>query len=119
AIAERRRWRYNVNLAIAPDSNVNAATDATQMQIFGLPFELSDEARRTSGISFTVAAGADRSVALFDGVRLAFGAAGRFTDNERKAFDDGQVSLRAGPQFWVGEVRVETRASADRRWFGG
>jgi hypothetical protein len=119
AIAERRRWRYNVSLAIAPDSNINAATDATQMQIFGLPFELSDEARRTSGVSFTAAAGGERSFALTDGVRLSFGAAGRFTDNERKAFDDGQLSLRAGPQVWIGEVRVETRASADQRWFGG
>ncbi len=118
-IAERRRWRYSFNVAVAPDSNVNAATDARELRIFGLPFELSDEARRTSGVSLSTAASAERTVPLRGSTRLALGGWGRFTDNEGKSFDDGALGFRAGPQFWLGAVRVDAQVMADRRWFGG
>ena len=44
AIRARRAWRFNVNLAIAPDSNINSATDRSQVDIFGLPFQLDPAA---------------------------------------------------------------------------
>lgn len=119
ALGERRRWRYTLNLAVAPDSNVNAATDAREMQIFGLPFELSDDARRTSGVSLSTQATAERSVPLRGKTRLAIGGWGRFTDNEGVVFDDGAVGIRVGPQVWVGATKVELRGQAERRWFGG
>lgn len=119
ALGERRRWRYTLNVAVAPDSNVNAATDAREMQIFGLPFELSDDARRTSGVSFSTQATADRSVPLHGKTRLAIGGWGRFTDNEGTVFDDGAVGLRVGPQLWVGATKLEIQGRAERRWFGG
>ncbi|MGR4864562.1 surface lipoprotein assembly modifier [Caulobacter sp. LARHSG274] len=118
-IAERRRWRYSFSLAVAPDTNVNAATDARELRIFGLPFELSDEARRTSGVSLSTMASAERTVPLRGSTRLAIGGWGSFTDNEREAFDDGALGVRAGPQFWVASVRMDVQAVANRRWFGG
>ncbi len=118
-IAERRRWRYSVNLAVSPDSNVNTATDARQLEIFGLPFELSDEARRTSGVGLSLAASAERSVPLKGRTRLMVGGYGRFVDNDEQAFDDGALGLRAGPQFWLGQTRAGVEASVERRWFGG
>lgn len=118
-IAERRRWRYSVNLAISPDSNVNTATDARQLEIFGLPFELSDEARRTSGVGLSLAASAERSVPLKGWTRLMVGGYGRFVDNDQRAFDDGALGLRAGPQFWLGQARAGVEVSVERRWFGG
>jgi hypothetical protein len=119
SIAERRRWRYSFNVAVAPDSNVNAATDARELQIFGLPFELSDEARRTSGVSLTTSGSAERSLPLKGAARLAIAGYGRFTDNEGASFDDGAIGARVGPQFWLGTVRIDAQALAERRWFGG
>lgn len=118
-ISERRRWRYGVSLAISPDSNVNTATDAREATIFGLPFELSDEARRVSGTTVTGAVQAERTMPIKGGWRLAVGAAGRFADNEQSRFDDGSLSLRIGPQVFIGRDRWEARAVYDRRWFGG
>lgn len=118
-IAERRRWRYSFSIALSPDSNVNTATDARQLEIFGLPFELSDEARRTSGVSFSTSASAERSLALKGGTRLLVGGFGRLVDNDGRAFDDASLGVRAGPQFWLGQSRAGIDASLERRWFGG
>lgn len=119
SIAERRHWRYSLDLAVAPDSNVNAATDARETQIFGLPFELSDEARRKSGLSLNLSGSAERSVPLKGAARLSIGGYGRFVDNEQKAFDDATVGARVGPQFWLGQIRGETQGLVERRWYGG
>lgn len=48
AINRLREW--TVNVALAPDTNQNAATSASQVNIFGLPFALGQGARKTSGI---------------------------------------------------------------------
>lgn len=118
-IAARRRWRYTVSFAVGPDSNVNAATDAEQIEIFGLPFELSDEARRTEGVSATLAVGAERAFpgpGQFDWI---VGGGVRVSDNEQAAFDDAQANARAGLQWFEGGWRMETALTYDRRWFGG
>jgi len=57
-IARERPWRVDASLSVAPDSNVNGATDARNVQIFGLPFTLSDEARRQAGVAVSGVAGA-------------------------------------------------------------
>lgn len=118
-ISERRRWRYGVSLAVSPDSNVNTATDAREALIFGLPFELSDEARRVSGTTVSAALHAERTVPIAGRWRLAVGGAARFADNEQSRFDDGSIALRIGPQVFVGSDRWEARVAVDRRWFGG
>lgn len=118
-ISERRRWRYGVSLAVSPDSNINTATDAREATIFGLPFELSDEARRISGTTVTAMAQAERSYQVVGGWRLAVGGAARFADNKQSRFDDASLSLRIGPQVFIGRDRWEARGVYDRRWFGG
>jgi hypothetical protein len=118
-ISERRRWRYGVSLAVSPDSNINAATDARETTIFGLPFELSDEARRVSGTTVTGTAQAERSYQVLGGWRLAVGGAARFADNKQSRFDDASLSLRIGPQVFIGRDRWEARGVYERRWFGG
>jgi hypothetical protein len=95
------------------------ATDAREATIFGLPFELSDEARRVSGTTVSGALSAERSIQVIGGWRLAVGGGGRFADNAQSRFDDASVSLSAGPQVFVGRDRWEARAVYDRRWFGG
>ena len=50
AISRLRQWTVNFSLALAPDTNQNAATAASQISIFGLPFALSPNARRQSGV---------------------------------------------------------------------
>ncbi|QGZ96526.1 TPR repeat-containing protein precursor [Terricaulis silvestris] len=118
-LERRDRWRFSVNLAVAPDTNVNAATDAEQAQLFGLPFELSDEARRTSGLNITAAAGAERAFATDGPFSGIVGVSLRGTDNEQTAFDDAAASGRLGVQYVSMGARSELALIGDRRWFGG
>lgn len=118
-LERRDRWRFSVNLAVAPDTNVNAATDAEQAQLFGLPFELSDEARRTSGLNVTAAAGAERAFASNGPFSGIVGLSLRGTDNEQAAFDDAAASGRLGVQYVSMGARSELALIGDRRWFGG
>lgn len=118
-IERRQRWRYSVSFAVAPDSNVNAATSAETAEIFGLPFELSDEARRTSGFNVTAALGAERAFEVTGPWSVLAGAGVRGTDNEGAAFDDYAVNGRLGVQRVSGGLRSELSAIGDRRWFGG
>jgi len=50
AINRLRQWTLNFSFALAPDTNQNAATSASQVNIFGLPFALDKAARKQSGI---------------------------------------------------------------------
>src|SRR5262249_3619811 len=51
-IRRRKRLDVTVRAALAPDTNVNAATTAENVTLYGLPFELDPAARKRSGIGF-------------------------------------------------------------------
>ena len=50
AISSRKRLSTSVALAVATDTNVNAATNEESVEIFGLPFQLNEDARASSGV---------------------------------------------------------------------
>ena len=49
AIRRRKTWSVSASAALAPDSNINAATSSRQVNLFGFPAQLSEDARQTSG----------------------------------------------------------------------
>jgi len=60
AIEARRDLTLSFSASIAPDSNINGATDATSVSLYGLPFTLSDDARRQSGVAASLGMSAER-----------------------------------------------------------
>ncbi|AIT81028.1 hypothetical protein JI59_15180 [Novosphingobium pentaromativorans US6-1] len=119
AIRARRAWRFNVNIGIAPDTNINSATNKEQVDIFGLPFKLDDNARARSGIGMV--AGGDASVRLwrFSKVPVYLGAYGRVLRYKDHDFDDIYVGGEAGPEFRLSGGRLRATATAFQRWYGG
>jgi len=119
AIRARRAWRVNVNIGVAPDTNINSATSKEQVEIFGLPFQLDDSARARSGIGMI--AGGDASVRLwrFSRVPLYLGAYGRVLRYKHHDFDDIYIGGEAGPEFRLSGGRLRTTATAFQRWYGG
>ena len=49
-IRRRKSWSVSGSLALAPDTNINQATSAREVALFGAPGRLSDDARQTSGV---------------------------------------------------------------------
>jgi outer membrane protein len=119
-IEGRRVWRVWVGASISPDSNLNGATDATHVDLFGLPFELSDDARRRSGVAVSMTGGVERRVRLSPSLRLRANLIGSVTKTGDPDFDDAYASLRVGPRWTIFRSgSVSLQASASRRWFGG
>jgi len=120
AIRRRKRWEFNISAAVAPDSNINAATTAQSVDVFGLPFEISEDARQTSGVGLSVNLGGSYQWNLAASTKLKVGAQYYATEYTRQDFSDRQISGFAGPRFLLGgESEVSVLATASRRWFGG
>lgn len=119
AIRARRAWRFNFNLAIAPDTNINSATSKQTVELLGLPFRLDDSARARSGVGLIV--GGDASVRLrrFSKVPLYLEAYGRVVRYGNHRFDDVYVGGEAGPEFRLSGGRLQVVATAFQRWYGG
>lgn len=119
AIRQRRAWRFNLNFGIAPDSNINSATNTERVEVLGLPFELSPQSRARSGTGIIV--GGDASVRLRRAAKIplhlaAFGRMVRYPDHD---FDDIYVGGEAGPEFRVSGGRLRVAATGLQRWYGG
>src|SRR5690348_8369787 len=99
AIRARRSWRFDVDFGIAPDSNINSATDKQSVDIYGLPFRLDPNARARSGTG--VFAGGDASIRLnrFGKVPIYFGTYGRWLHYRDHRFYDVYAGAEAGPEF--------------------
>ena len=119
-IRQRRRWSFNLDLGLAPDSNVNAATADDRVTMYGLPFELDPAARKTSGIGISANAAGTYWLPLDRDTRLVLQGAWDELNYKEKQFDLRTVSAGAGPAFFVGQAtRLDVLAVGSRRWFGG
>jgi hypothetical protein len=83
-----REWTVNFALALAPDTNQNAATSANQVNIFGLPFALDKAARKQSGIGVAGYIGGEWSPLLADNVKARIGGNFARVDYSGGKFDD-------------------------------
>jgi len=119
AIRARRSWRFNFSLGLAPDSNINAATDKETVDIYGLPFHLDPNARARSATGVFV--GGDASVRLNRSGRVPIyvGAYGQWLRYDDHRFDDAYVGGSVGPEFGVAGGRLRITATGLERWFGG
>lgn len=108
ALEARRDVRFSLSFGVAPDSNLNSATSASTIDIFGLPFTLSDEARRRSGVAASISSAVERRGRISDGFSMLVGGSLTLLDAPGRAFDQRQVGVFAGPEIMLAPY---TRAS--------
>ena len=117
AINRLREWTFNFSFALAPDTNQNAATSASQVSIFGLPFALDNDARKQSGIGLAGDIGGEWSPLLDDNVKARIGANLYRVEYSGGEFDDMTVSAYGGPQFLFSNWDFSVLATGFKRWF--
>ncbi len=122
----RKRATGSLNLAIAPDTNVNTSTSAQTINIFGLPFQLDDQARATSGIGLVASLGTEiqRPLPKFkwmpgSAVRLRVGGTIYRREYSGGEFDDSNYGIYAGPRFISNKGQMSVMFQADRRTVNG
>ncbi|HVW72859.1 MAG TPA: surface lipoprotein assembly modifier [Rhizomicrobium sp.] len=117
AINRLREWTVNFSLALAPDTNQNAATSSAQVNIFGLPFALDKSARKQSGIGIAGDIGGEWSPLLSDSLKARIGGDLTRTDYSGGQFDDMTLSGYAGPQFLFNDWDVSLLGTGFQRWY--
>ena len=111
AIRARRAWRFNFNVGIAPDTNINSATSKDHVEVLGLPFQLDEDAKARSGVGLI--AGGDASVRLwrFSKTPLYLETYGRMVRYGNHDFDDIYVGGELGPEIRVAKGRLLATAT--------
>ena len=121
----RRRWEAHFGAAVAPDSNMNAASGARTVLLdtpFGrLPFTFDDPATPKSGLGLSVWGGGEYQYPFGAGRwRLRSGADASMREYKGGDFDRHSVSAHLGPRRLI-DARTEASllATVDRQWTAG
>ena len=118
ALNSRKRRGASLDLAIAPDSNINRSTSDKFIDTVIAPFELDPDARGQSGIGFSVGGEAFSRDGILGATLLTrAGLHGDFFDKAR--FDDIQLTLNSGPEIVTRSGRIRPSLTHERRWYGG
>lgn len=108
-----------IEIAIAPDSNINRATTQERVDTVVAPLTLSRDARATSGIGVSFSGQGFARADLAAGLTLLSRASARADLYGKSRFNDVVATLASGPEFRIGGARLRPAAIAQRRWFGG
>ena len=117
AIRARRRWDAHFGFALAPDSNVNAASSEEIVFLYGLPFTVNDESKPSSGVGLILWGGAEYEHPFSERFKLRLGADLWRQEHQRQAFNRMQISLHAGPRWFIGRnAEASLLASRRQQW---
>jgi tetratricopeptide (TPR) repeat protein len=119
ALRARRAWRFNLNFAIAPDSNINSATNRDRVDLYGLPFKLDPSARSRSGTGWIAGGDANIRLRRDSKVPIYLGAYGHMVRYSTRRFNDIYVGGEAGPEFRLLGGRLRVTATGLKRWYDG
>ena len=112
-------WSYGLSVAIAPDTNINGASTTREVDIYGLPFRLSEDARQKSGIGAAIDASLEYAPRIAPNGRFRLGAALQRREYKGTQFDDMTLALQAGPRFVLPKWDLSLLGTGFRRWYGG
>ena len=98
-IRRRKTWSVSAAVSLAPDSNINAATSSREVNLFGLPAQLSEDARQTSGVGLNATISGGYEARISPDLRFRTSASLSTRTYEQSKFNDRTLTLRAGPRF--------------------
>ena len=118
-IRARRRWNFNLGIAVAPDTNIGAGSDERTIIIYSLPFERNAEELTRSGIGLSFWGGAEYQASVSERLRIRAGAQASRREYARSEFDQHFIGLHLGPR-WLLDASTEASllASVRQRWSG-
>ncbi len=118
-IRRRKTWSITGSLAVLPDSNINAATSARSVDLFGFPATLSEDARQTSGVGVSANVSGGYEARISPDLRFRVAGGLRTRTYREDQFNERIVSVRAGPRFLFKKFDLRPELTARRRWLGG
>ena len=119
-IRARRRWNGYFGFSIAPDTNINAASDAQFIYINGLPFRRGAQGMASSSIGLVGWGGGEYQFPLATRWRLRTGIDLNHREYKGGRFDQTFAGVYAGPRWFINRnTEMSLLATASQRWWGG
>jgi len=118
AIRQRKTVSLAVSFAISSDSNLNAGPATDTVTLYGLPFELSQNARATSGVGLVGDVAAEWAPLVAPQTKLRLGTQIRRAEYDGANFDDMTVAVYVGPRLNRNRWEFNVMANGARRWYG-
>ncbi len=119
ALRSNRRFGGNFEFAMAPDSNINRATDAKTLDTVIAPLTLSDDARQQSGVGVHLTGQVYARLGLTPRLTLVPRISGDGTFYRAGAFNDLSGSALVGIEWQAGRDRFIPSIGATWRRYGG
>ncbi len=118
ALSAQKRLGGGLELALAPNTNINRATNSDTLGTVIGDFTLSDDAKAQSGIGFSVQGQAYYRQPVGQTADILLRASASADLYRKHEFDDLSTSFQAGPQWRWGRDRLSLSAAASWRWYG-
>ena len=118
-IRRRKTWSVTGSMALAPDTNINAATSARRVNLLGFPARLSEDARQTSGVGLRANLSAGQEIRLAEDLRFRISAGLRTRTYREDQFNERVLSARWGPRFLFDKFDLRSEMTVNQRRIGG
>jgi len=119
ALRSTRRFGGSIELAFAPDTNINRATGSATLDTIIAPLQLDDDARAQSGVGIKLGSQIYARLPVESRVNLLarLSANGMFYDRAR--FNDASTAIQLGPEIQGPRDRVHPSLNLGWRHYGG
>jgi hypothetical protein len=118
ALDARKPFGASIELAVAPDTNINRSTRAETLDTVIGNLVLNDDARARSGIGLSARGQAYARTPMSGTSELLVRVSGDADLYGRSRFDEMALTFQAGPQFRMGADRLGVAALVGWRWYG-
>lgn len=118
ALRARLPMGGSIEIAIAPDTNINRATRSSTLGTVLGDFEIADSGKAKSGIGLSLQAQAYRRLPLGSDASLLARVSGSADLYGRSEFNDVAADFAVGPELGLGHDRLQLEFGLTQRWFG-
>lgn len=118
ALNAAKPFGFNLELAMAPDTNINRATRSDTLGTIIGDFTLDQNAKAKSGVGLDIRAQAWARTGIDKRASLLVRASGSGDIYRRSEFNDYVLSLQAGPEYQSGKDRIAFQFGPAWRWYG-
>ncbi len=117
-IRQRKAFTWGFSLAMAPDTNLNAGPAIDAVTLYGLPFQLSKDAKANGGVGMVLDTNAEWAPRLTQRLKWRIGGQLHRTQYGATGFDDMSVSGYSGPHLTLRRWDINLLGNIARRWYG-
>lgn len=118
ALRSRKPFGLSVEIALAPDSNINRATQSTTLDTIIAQFDLSEDAQAQSGIGLSLKGQAYFRTGIDKRSNLLVRISGDGDLYKKSQFNDISLGIQAGPEMRSGKDRISPSVGYSYRWYG-